>query len=393
MTQELVRSSIKNQKEWIGVSQETNTPSVWPFDVRWQDKKRIDKWIQEGFGSKDLVILGPPQAVDPGIRILTPIVEMARTMETLRENGLGTPAPEICCPIYINADVNRVPIEENKSMAREYTKLAQKYFALFHPDLPQPRLITDSQAGVQLLNTYASQVKNLLSSQTLDVLLRMAEKHTNGKDQESLVESTTAYLLAHYAVYGYVSLPEYYALERPTIMLVPQSEQEFHTLMDAEIDAIGSTLPGVSPPTDDENGPMIIGYSHTLKTAHYYPHEGEPDLEKCRNMWPTWNQLSRQGGLNGRARNAIWDAVQLIEADISSNHSRNDAISLLQKDVLEFQITKIIPKEITELVNKREELRAQKNYDAADTIKKEIESLGYEIRNSHEGPIVNIKGQ
>lgn len=334
MERDLPRPSIKDYGQWLGISQEASAPSAWPFSVRWQDEQRIDKWLNEGFDGKNLIILGPPQAVDPGIRILIPIVEMVQTMEIMRENGFGLPAPGIRCPIYINAEVNHIPIEENESMAKSYIELAKRYFTVFHPDLPQPRLITDSQSGAGLLRNHASQIKGLLSSSTLDVLLGMAEKHSNGDTQESLVESTTAYLLAHYAVYGYGSLPEYYTLEKQTLMLVSQSEQKFHNLMEAEIKNIVSTLPDVSLPTNDGNGSMVIGYSNVLKTAHYYPHKGERSLAQCNNLWPTTNQLSRQTGLNGKARDEILAAIHVIEADISKNYPRLEAIQILQNEVL-----------------------------------------------------------
>jgi hypothetical protein len=326
----------KTEEQWLGVYQEVSLPPVWPFSIRWQDEKRADKWLSEGFSGKDLIILGPPQAVISGVRILTPIVEMAKTMEIIRENNLGMPNPGIFCPIYINAEVNHIAIEENELMAENYTELAEKYFAVFHPNLPQPRLITDSQPGAQLLRTTASQVKNYLSPQTLEMLLNMAGKHSKSDNQELLVESTTAYLLAHYVVYDYLPLPEYCNLKQQTLMLVPQSEQKFHDLMNAEIHNIVSVLPEVSLPTDDETGSMIIGYSHALKTAHYYPHQGERSLAQCRNVWPTRNQLSRQAGLNGRAKDEIWEAVQLIEADISQNMARAEGIRILQNRVLKF---------------------------------------------------------
>lgn len=335
MERDLPRPSIKDYGQWLGISQEASAPSAWPFSVRWQDEQRIDKWLNDGFNDKNLIILGPPQAVEPGIRILTPVVEMARTMETMQKNGLGVPTPGICCPIYINAEVNHIPIEKNESMARNYVELAKRYFTVFHPDLPQPRLITDSQSGARLLRNHASQIKDYLSSATLDVLLGMAEKHSNGDTQESLIESTTAYLLAHYAVYGYVSMPEYYALDQQTLMLVPQSEQKFHNLMEAEIKNIIPTLPNISSPTNDGEGSIVIGYSNILKSAHYYPHQGERSLTDCGSLWPTKNQLSRQAGLNGRARDEIWEAVQLIETDTCRiGLAKLDAISKLQKEVL-----------------------------------------------------------
>jgi len=334
MGRQELRPQIKYQGHYIDFFQEENTSPVWPFSIRWQDKERADKWLSEGFNNRDLIILGPPQAVTLGMRSLVPIVEMARTMEIIRENNLGMPSPGIFCPIYINAEVNHIAIEKNESMAKNYAELAKKYFSVFHPNLPEPRLITDTQSGAQLLRTIASKIKDYLSFQTLEILLGMAEKHSKGDNQELLIESTTAYLLAHYVVYDYLPLPEYYDLKQQTLMLVPQSEEKFHDLLDREINNIISTLPKVSLPTDDETGSMVIGYSHVLKTAHYYSHQGERSLVECRNMWPTRNQLSRKAGLNGRVRDEIWEAVQLIEADISRNSSRFEAINKLQKEVL-----------------------------------------------------------
>jgi hypothetical protein len=332
MQEDIQRPSVKEYGQW---PVETQATSTWAFSIRWQDEQRMNTWLQEGFDRKNLIILGPPQAVEPGIRILTPIVEMANTMETMRKNDIGIPDAGICCPIYINAVVNRVSVEENIAMAKSYMALAERYFSVFHPHLPQPRLITDSQSGAQLLGELASQAKDRLSPSSLDILLRMAEKHNNGDTQELLIESTTAYLLAHFSVYGYVSLRKYYDNEKPTLMLVPQSEEKFHSLMDLEMNNIASILPEIKPPSSDASGSMVIGYSHILRTPHYYPHRGERSLTDSRVLWPTRNQLCRQIGLNGRARDEIWEAIQYIEADISKNSSRLDAISKLQKEVIE----------------------------------------------------------
>ena len=47
-----------------------------------------------------------------------------------------------------------------------------------------------------------------------------------------------------------------------------------------------------------------------------------------------------------------------------------------------------IPKEVQQLVDKRERARVQKQFDTADALRKDIHSLGYEVDDTQEGPYV-----
>jgi len=45
----------------------------------------------------------------------------------------------------------------------------------------------------------------------------------------------------------------------------------------------------------------------------------------------------------------------------------------------------IIPEEVITLANKREEARKNKNWEESDKLRREIENLGYEIRDEEKG--------
>jgi len=52
-----------------------------------------------------------------------------------------------------------------------------------------------------------------------------------------------------------------------------------------------------------------------------------------------------------------------------------------------------IPKEIKELVEKREELRKKEKWDEADKIRQQIEKLGWKIEDASKGPKLKPKRQ
>jgi len=59
-----------------------------------------------------------------------------------------------------------------------------------------------------------------------------------------------------------------------------------------------------------------------------------------------------------------------------------DVLGLVPEDVA-------IPDEVTELVQQRQEARAKKDYAAADELRGKIEALGYEVKDTPEGPKIN----
>lgn len=325
MTEQLM-PRFQGEHSWL--TEQNNRDSAWLFSIRWLDEQRFEHWLKQGFAGKNLVILGPPQITDPGIRLLVPIAEMAQTMEAMQTYNLGIPEPVIFCPIHINAWANEVETESNQAMADFYHSLACRYFKTFHPRLPLPILKTDQQAGVEEIAQLASAVKDSLSKDTLEELLRMANNHANELEIETLMEKTAGYLIAHYVAYRWLPMPSYYDISEPTLFLIPQSEEKFHDLMEAETVTIA--LKGIVEPDNNPEGTMVIAYSNILIRAHYYPHQSEPSLARCANQWPTRNQLSRMSRLNCRARDEICTGVQLIEADIQGKQN----IPLLQQEVL-----------------------------------------------------------
>ena len=64
-------------------------------------------------------------------------------------------------------------------------------------------------------------------------------------------------------------------------------------------------------------------------------------------------------------------------------------------EVLGFNLKKykkeeiVLPQEIQELVNKRNEARANKNWAESDKLRDELTSKGYLVKDSKEGTIVN----
>ena len=84
----------------------------------------------------------------------------------------------------------------------------------------------------------------------------------------------------------------------------------------------------------------------------------------------------------------VWEAVD----DFDFNPKKK--IKLLEKfdDVLGLKIKSIkeekvkIPKEVSDLVKKREEFRAQKKWAEADVMRERIREQGYTIKDTLHGP-------
>jgi len=50
-----------------------------------------------------------------------------------------------------------------------------------------------------------------------------------------------------------------------------------------------------------------------------------------------------------------------------------------------------LPEDVKELVDRREEARSQKQYEEADALRRSLESLGYTVTDTPEGPSVRKK--
>jgi len=85
-----------------------------------------------------------------------------------------------------------------------------------------------------------------------------------------------------------------------------------------------------------------------------------------------------------KALSILWSLVRDKKAE-GKYRTIEKMDSVLGLDLLEKQEIKI-PKEISELVNKREEARKNKEWDMADKIRDEIKEKGYSINDTNEGP-------
>lgn len=305
-------------------SESGNSSDSWPFSVPYEHQFRFEEWLRAY--PKSIVILGPPQVVkSPGIRLLGPIVELATTLEIMRASQLPLPEPLILAPIYINSWANSGDPARNSVAAEMFANLAQRYFAVFHPELPTPVLQTDQPQGIDQIAGLAQRLWQQVSLDGQQTLSTMALKHHQNHSDENSTrpeERTTAYLLAHYAVYGGLDLPDYYPSPPNPLFLVPQAEATFRRLMGQEVNRL----------LDDRgylSDPAIMTYSDTVTAPHYYPHRGEPSIAQATNQWPTRNIISRLGA-NGWAQAEIWKVVQMIEENIGGRNN----VRKLQQEVL-----------------------------------------------------------
>ncbi len=84
-------------------------------------------------------------------------------------------------------------------------------------------------------------------------------------------------------------------------------------------------------------------------------------------------------------------ALAILQDVLKSNLGGKEKLSLIKEfdKVLALDLTKTkkkpIPKEIKELTKEREKARKNKNWDLSDKLRKKINSLGYEIKDTKEG--------
>lgn len=87
-----------------------------------------------------------------------------------------------------------------------------------------------------------------------------------------------------------------------------------------------------------------------------------------------------------RALSLMWDVVK----DENMSPADKKATILDFDKVLGFGFENLkreeIPKEITELAEERESARKEKNFKKSDELRKKINSLGYEVKDTNEGP-------
>ena len=90
------------------------------------------------------------------------------------------------------------------------------------------------------------------------------------------------------------------------------------------------------------------------------------------------------------AMSVVWD---VIKNPVKSKKLAN--LILKFDEVLGFNLKKykkeeiVLPQEIQELVNKRNEARANKNWAESDKLRDELTSKGYLVKDSKEGTIVS----
>ena len=98
---------------------------------------------------------------------------------------------------------------------------------------------------------------------------------------------------------------------------------------------------------------------------------------------------------------SIFSLIRNVNPLVSSNSLDDNSLKslrdLLQKANSIFGIIPTkqnkIPKEIQELINKREEFRINKNYDESDKIRTQMQDLGYDVEDTIYGPLVTSKSQ
>jgi cysteinyl-tRNA synthetase len=97
------------------------------------------------------------------------------------------------------------------------------------------------------------------------------------------------------------------------------------------------------------------------------------DLNTPKALAALWNAVKNKGLSAGEKAYLMDYADRVLGVKISSGPDRLDHI---------------IPKDIHDLAEKRENFRKQKNYASADDIRKAIETKGYEISDGPEGYIL-----
>lgn len=94
-----------------------------------------------------------------------------------------------------------------------------------------------------------------------------------------------------------------------------------------------------------------------------------------------------------KALAVMWELVRSDcpgEAKLQSLFESDKILGFSLKETWE-ELIKPLPDEVQKLVQKREKLRSQKHWEKADELRKQIETLGFEIRDTDHGPLVKRK--
>ncbi len=320
---------------------------IWPFALRWQDERRWDAWVKKGFDGTQLVTIGTVGAlnkegdlIEPGVRAIASIAQIAHVAERMKEHGLGIPQPTFLYPANANATANNGSVKANLAYGRAYHQMATDYFHTFHPELPPPMALVDKVEGMEELLTVAPIIANELNPDNIKTLLSMAEKYymDSNADRYSMATRSTAYFLVHFYAYGLGRNHNYLDNGVPRIFVVPQSESLFQDMLEQETELVARYLP-ITPLSNDDSGDTIVGYSTILTTPPYFIHHNEPTIMSINGHFPTANELSRRGGINGNVQQEILNAVTILRQDTKERLGQliNEVIHPYREALLEMQ--------------------------------------------------------
>lgn len=161
-----------------------------------------------------------------------------------------------------------------------------------------------------------------------------------------------------------------------------------------------------------EKGFDMLAYRYLVLTAHYRDklnftweslQAAQNALNNLREQVREWDQSSAVSGQSSDFLARFYDALnndlntsqalavmwELVKSEIDSSEKSN--ILLEMDKTLGLGLTEYIgkqieiPEEVMELVEKRERARADKDFEKSDELRKEIEKLGYEIKDTSQG--------
>jgi cysteinyl-tRNA synthetase len=92
---------------------------------------------------------------------------------------------------------------------------------------------------------------------------------------------------------------------------------------------------------------------------------------------------------NLNTANAITVLYDVLKDDSLTGKSKLELVSMFDKvlslDLLKVDIDKDLEEKVTKLIEERNKYKEQKNYEKADEIRKQIEDLGVQIKDTREG--------
>jgi len=131
---------------------------------------------------------------------------------------------------------------------------------------------------------------------------------------------------------------------------------------------------------------------HIMETGSGSPVDVE---EKIRALEENFRNAMDDDFNTAEAIGAIFEYIRDVNQAFEHGGDRKsagDALAALDKvlDVLGLVLREeAIPDEVLELVKRRQEARANKNYAEADALREQIAALGYEVKDTPEGPKIN----